>query len=105
VIGGGAERGRGWERVGAGRGGGRERERRRSVVGGKERNDRDKIDRREGGLDWRRPGWPAAVCAARMQTHILLTAAQETERRALSRGGGLGSRPIFKKFYETYAPS
>ena len=23
----------------------------------------------------------------------------------LSRGGGLGSRPIFKKFHETYAPS
>ena len=24
---------------------------------------------------------------------------------ALMRGGGLGSRPIFKKFHETYAPS
>ena len=23
----------------------------------------------------------------------------------LLRGGGLGSRPIFKKFHETYAPS
>jgi len=25
--------------------------------------------------------------------------------RAVTRGGGLGSRPIFKKFHETYAPS
>jgi len=25
--------------------------------------------------------------------------------RGISRGGGLGSRPIFKKFHETYAPS
>jgi len=26
-------------------------------------------------------------------------------RRHVGRGGGLGSRPIFKKFHETYAPS
>jgi len=25
--------------------------------------------------------------------------------RCMMRGGGLGSRPIFKKFHETYAPS
>ena len=28
-----------------------------------------------------------------------------TEISLLTRGGGLGSRPIFKKFHETYAPS
>ena len=29
----------------------------------------------------------------------------EVVKRLSTRGGGLGSRPIFKKFHETYAPS
>ena len=29
----------------------------------------------------------------------------DIEKDAHERGGGLGSRPIFKKFHETYAPS
>ena len=35
--------------------------------------------------------------------HVLYT--QMLSRPRWMRGGGLGSRPIFKKFHETYAPS
>ena len=31
--------------------------------------------------------------------------AHMTDHTVYGRGGGLGSRPIFKKFHETYAPS
>ena len=40
-----------------------------------------------------------------VRTHSPDSCSNHKTSRIVTRGGGLGSRPIFKKFHETYAPS
>ena len=57
------------------------------------------------GLFWARQGGAFTKGNRVMQTRIILVAILVLRLCVGARGGGLGSRPIFKKFHETYAPS